>query len=72
MPRFHLFGTRTSRRLVNGVHQIFKTHRWQEWRSSEPRHDMLHLSDKMRIKMGRQVIRFFEGENERHGHINYG
>ena len=71
VPRFHLYGTRTGKRLVDGFQRTFKTHRWNEWRSSEPRHDMLHLSDKMRIKMARQVIRFFEGEYERHGHINY-
>ena len=33
---------------------------------------MLHLADRMRIKMGRQVLRFFESEHERFGHINYG
>ena len=72
VPRFHLYGTRTNKRLVNGIHQVYKTHRWNEWRSSEPRHDMLPLADRMRIKMGRQVIRFFTSEDERRGCINYG
>ena len=55
-----------------GVKQIVKSHRWNEWRQSEPRHDMLHMNDRMRVKMGRQVVRYFEGEHERHGIINYG
>ena len=71
VPRFHNYGTRTTTRVVDGTRQVVKTHRWNEWRASEPRHDMLHLSDSMRVKMGRQVLRFFEGENGRHGHINY-
>ena len=71
VPRFHLLGTRTTTKRVKGVRQEVKTHRWNEWRQSEPRHDMLHLNDKMRVKMGRQVVRYFEGEHERHGIINW-
>ena len=47
----------------------FKTHRWNDWRATEARDDKLHLSDRMRVKMGRQVIKFFEGEYERNGPI---
>ena len=72
VPRFNTWGTRTTSRMVNGVEREFKTHRWNEWRSSEPRNDMLHLSDKMRVKMGRHVIRYFEGEFQRDGPIRYG
>ena len=72
VPRFHNLGTRTTTKRVNGTQQVFKTHRWNEWRQSEPRHDMLHLGDQMRVKMGKQILKFFEGENGRHGHINYG
>ena len=71
-PRFHNLGTRTTKRMVNGNWQMFKTHRWNEWRKSEPKHDMLHLSDQLRVKMGKQIVKYFEGENDRHGHINYG
>ena len=72
VPRFHTWGTRTTTRMIGGVKQVVKAHRWNEWRQSEPRHDMLHMTDKMRVKMGRQVVRFFEGEHKRHGIINYG
>ena len=72
VPRFHNLGTRTTTRRVDGSQQVFKTHRWNEWRQSEPRHDMLHLADHLRIKMGKQIVKYFEGENGRHGHINYG
>ena len=48
------------------------THRWNEWRQSEPRDDMLHLSDKNRVKMGKQVVKYFVGEQERFGNITHG
>jgi hypothetical protein len=63
VPRFNTWGTRTStKELEDGSKWEMKTHRWNEWRSSETRGDKLHLSDKMRVKMARQVIRYFEGE----------
>ena len=68
-PRFHTWATRTTTREVDGVVREFKTHRWNEWRATETREDKLHLSDKMRVKMGRQVIKYFEGEYERNGPI---
>ena len=39
VPRFHNYGTRTTTRVVDGTRQVVKTHRWNEWRASEPRHD---------------------------------
>ena len=38
-----------------------------EWRQTEPDWDKLHLNDAMRAKMGRTVVKFFEGELERKG-----
>jgi hypothetical protein len=43
------------------------THRWNEWRSSEPNVDKFYLCDKMRAKMGKFVVKFFEVELERKG-----
>ena len=68
-PRFHTWGTRTTTKEVDGVVREFKTHRWNDWRAAEARDDKLHLSDRMRVKMGRQVIKYFEGEYERNGPI---
>ena len=43
------------------------THRRNEWRSSEPDADKLHLNDKMRAKMVKFVVKFFQGVLERKG-----
>ena len=67
VPGFHVMGTRSCRRMVNGVQSEFKTHRWNQWRSSEEREDKLHMNDKMRIKMGQYVVKYFEGERRRNG-----
>ena len=67
-PRFHTYGVRTSRKRLNDGSTIpFKTHRWEQWRWSEPVGDMLHLSDQMRIRMGQAVVKFFDAEMERGG-----
>ena len=49
--------------------RVSKTHHWSEWRQSEPWDDMLHFSDKNRVNMGKQVVKFFVGEQERFGNI---
>ena len=65
-PRFHSLGVRNSKHWFDdGSWAPFKTHRWEQWRSSEPVHDKLHLDDRMRIRMGQQVVRYFEAEMER-------
>ena len=69
VPRFHTMGTRTSWKVVKGVQTDFKTHRWNMWRTSEAREDKLHLVDKMRIKMGQYVVKYFEGERRRNGSL---
>ena len=64
VPSFQAWGTRS---WTDWSGQVRKTHRWGEWRASEPDADKLHLSDKMRAKMGKQVVKFFKGELERKG-----
>ena len=61
---FKAWGTRS---WTDWSGQVRKTHRWGEWRGSEPDEDKLHLSDKMRAKMGQAVVKFFKGELERKG-----
>ena len=67
VPRFNIWGTRTTKRYVEGTQMEFKTHRWNEWRVSEPAGDKLHLCDKMRVKMAKYVIKYFESEREKKG-----
>ena len=68
VPSFQTWGTRTSRKVLqDGSSWPFKTHRWNEWRQSESVEDKLHLSDPMRVKMGRSVVNFFQGQLERYG-----
>ena len=40
-------------------------HRWNHWRASEAVSDKLHLVDGLRVKMGRMVLKYFEGEMTR-------
>ena len=52
-PRFHRYGVRTGKKImVDGTQVPFKTHQWNQWRQSEPVHDMLHLNDYWRVRMG--------------------
>ena len=45
--------------------QTWGTRSWHGW--AEPDADKLHLSDKMRAKMGKVVVKFFQGVLERKG-----
>ena len=67
VPRLNIWGTRTSKKYIDGTQVEFKTHRWNEWRESEPAHDKLHLCDKMRVKMAQYVIKYFQAEREKKG-----
>ena len=37
-------------------------HGMGQWRSTEARHEKLHLGDVMRVRMGKMVIDYFKGE----------
>ena len=65
VPEFHNMGIRLNKRVVNGVQTEFKTHCWHEWRSSEGREDKLHLADYWRVKMGQDVVKYFQGQRRR-------
>ena len=65
-PGFQNLGVRKTKIWhSDGSWSDFKAHRWQEWRRTEPDHDKLHLNDRLRMRMGRMVVRYFEGEMER-------
>ena len=59
VPKFHTFGVRKFTRYGKSTTK----HRLEHWRE-EKREDMLHLTDNQRIKMGRQVNRYFLHETE--------
>ena len=66
-PRFHRFGVRTGRKYVNGESVPMHVHQFKRWRQSEPISDMVHLNDTWRIRLGRAVVKFFEGELKNRG-----
>ena len=61
-PRFHRFGVKSGRKFVDGVPAPLHKHQLHKWRQSEPVHDMIHLNDRMRIRLGAAVIHHFENE----------
>ena len=48
--------------MDNGAQVELKTHMWNKWHGSEEYEDKLHLSDKMKIKMGQYMVKYFKGE----------
>ena len=68
VPKFHTMGIRSTKKRVDGKKVEFNTHRWwNEWRASEHYEDKLHHVDKMRVKMGNYVLKFFQAEREKKG-----
>ena len=67
-PSFHTWGTRTSLKVLeDGSRWPYKTHRWNEWEKTERDELKVNLNDFMRGKMGKAVVKFFEGERSRKG-----
>ena len=57
-PRFHRFGVKNGWRINKDRKRVrVQCHQFQQWRQSEPVHDMLHLSDQWRGRMGIGVTR---------------
>ena len=71
-PSFHRFGVRTTKEKVNGVGPVttVQRHQFSQWRQSEQTDDMVHLSDRWRVRMGQAVLRHFQGEYERNGALD--
>ena len=67
VPRFHTMGVRSSKKRVDGKKVEFKTHRWNEWRENEQYEDKLHVVDKVCVKMGRYILKYFQAEREQKG-----
>ena len=63
VPNFTTLGLRVNNKATKNVYGYVSvrhstTHRLEHWREKEPR-DMLHLNDRVRIKMGRWVGKWF-------------
>ena len=59
-PRFHRFGVRTGRKMMNGEYVKMHAHQFRKWRQSEPVEDMLHLNDYWRTRLGAAVVNHFK------------
>lgn len=66
-PRFHRFGVKSGRKFVNGAAVPLHVHQLGRWRQSEPVHDMVHLSDYWRTRLGKSVVNHFESELKNKG-----
>ena len=69
VPDFHHMGTRLNKRVVYGVQTEFKTHCWNQWRASESRENKLHLADFWRVKMGQDVVKYFQEQRRLNGSL---
>merc|ERR1712105_66537 len=59
VPKFHTYGIRTTTKKKRGRSVTESSHRWEWWRSTESKDNMLHLDDKRRNTMGRAVNHYF-------------
>ena len=66
-PRLHRFGVKSGRKFVNGAPVPMHVHQLARWRQSEPVHDMVHLSDYWRTRLGATVVHHFESELQKRG-----
>ena len=63
IPHFNTLGVRRTKLWYeDGSWRNILQHRWNHWRASEAVSDKLHLVDGLRVKMGRMVLKYFEGE----------
>ena len=66
VPHFNTLGVRRTKYWFDdGSFRNICQHRMNHWRASEPLHDKVHLVDSLRVRMGRMVLSYFEGEIER-------
>ena len=66
-PRLHRFGVKSGRKFVNGIPTPLHVHQLSKWRQTEEVHDMIHLNDQMRVRLGAAVINHFESEQNKKG-----
>ena len=68
VPHFNTLGVRRYKHWsTNGSWRMVVHHRMGQWRASEANHDKLHLGDSLRVRMGKMVVSYFEGEMQREG-----
>ena len=66
-PRLHRFGVKTCRKFGNGASVPMHVHQLARWSQSKPVHDMVHLSDYWRTRLGATVVHHFESELNQRG-----
>ena len=66
VPHFQTLGVRRTKHwFEDGSFRNVLQHRMNHWRASEALADKVHLADGLRVRMGRMVISYFEGEMHR-------
>ena len=66
VPHFYTLGVRRTKYWYeDGSHRNIVQHRFNHWRASEAMADKVHLADSQRVRMGRMVVSYFEGEMQR-------
>ena len=62
-PLFHTWGLKSTRpgRLIGprNIMELLPSHRQQDWRERRPA-NQLHLCDRLRLRMGKSILRYFE------------
>ena len=68
VPHINLLGVRRLKQWnQDGSWRHVVHHRMGQWRETEARNDKLHLKDAMRVRLGKMVMSYFQGEVEREG-----
>ena len=66
VPHFNTLGVRRTKEwFEDGSFRNVVQHRMNHWRAREELVDKVHLSDSQRVRMGRMVLSYFEGEMQR-------
>ena len=63
VPHFNTLGVRRTKMLFeDGSWRHVLQHRFNHWRANEQLWDKVHLADALRVRMGKMVLSYFEGE----------
>ena len=66
VPHFNTLGVRRTKYwFEDGSYRNVLQHRINHWRASESLEDKVHLADRERMRMGKMVLSYFEGEMQR-------
>ena len=66
VPHFNTLGVRRYKKYYDdGSWRMVVHHRMNQWSQTEPRHEKLYLGEALKIRMGKMVVKYFEGEISR-------